>query len=1028
MAKTSAPPDRRFQPASLLGMAVGLAALAGCTSPPQDAYVSLGTPQVAETRPAGTDASGATCISQASRAPVLDLPVAASQDVFCGGGVLPAARIFALRGPAGPGDLDQIAAGGLWRRWLDQRVTCEAAQPLRLSDGSEARLLPCRRLQSNLVHLAVVTAGPEGPVVADGYGTTLPVVERLARGGNRGADTAGTQATALNLAVEQALARAYGPAAASGSDDARFYDEAMRLGQEQNLAENYAEAERAYRAAVAIQQRGNPNNPNAVNPIVLQAFNISNQQRFGEAEVLFRRAERLAPGASDRTAPARLHHYRGLHAMNERQDAAALDLLARAEAGYLEFVPPDLLAARPETREVEASPALSLNAQTAIIGLIEVRRARATLLARNGGEGAAAALASSRDLQRRVGYSRATVNGRVLRTEAALLSARQAPQQAAATLDRAASSFSQAAPGQQRSEARTLFLAGQRWLEAGQLDAALASFRAGSEILRSKRIFLPPQQVLGYVDALSAAAGRDPAAAPALQVEMFAAAQFAQASQTSRFMAESAARLASGTAQGQAAVRRMQDLDRELRDLFATRDGAAMQEPVADIDARIADRLAQRADAESEVATAAPGYRQLLQASPSAADVARVLNPREVLVQFLLGPQHGYAIAVRPGGQVTASRVALGEAQADALVRRVRVSMEADLGPQQQVLPFDTAGAHALYQRLFLPLAAALADADRMVVVPTGPLLALPFGLMLTEPAEPTALRDAAWLLRRYAVVHTTSPQALVTVRNGAPASAARRPYIGFGDFQPPSAAQLAASFPADRCGNDAAVASQLGELVGSRLEISTAATFMNAGRGATTLGPAFTLAAVKAAELGDHRIIHFATHGLTPAQLSCIEEPSVMVSTRRGAPDAAEAFLRASEISTFRLDADLVILSACNTASPATASAGAAGEALSGLAQSFFWAGARGLLVTHWNVAEVAAIYTMTQMLLIQEEGADSAVALQRAQLDLLQKAGSGPFPANYAHPRFWAGFTLIGDGRRVPTRRQEAGVAGRQ
>ncbi|MGG5890592.1 CHAT domain-containing protein [Falsiroseomonas sp. HC035] len=1024
MAKANRPHSRRRLPAPILSLAgLAIVAVAGCAVPPDQAYVTLGARQVAETRPAGVDATGATCISQASRAPALELPVAAARDVFCGGGVLPAARVFALRGPSGPADLDQIASGGIWRRWLDQRLTCEAPQPIRLSDGTEARLLPCRRLQSSLMHLAIVTRGSDGPVVADGYGATLPVVERIARGADQGAGQAGTQAAALNLAVQQALARAYGPAAASGADDARFYDEAMRLGQEQNLAENYAEAERAYRAAVVIQQRGNPNNPDAINPVVLQAFNISNQQRFSEAEALFQRAETLVASSSDRTARARLQHYRGLHALNLRQDAQALELLAEAEAGYLDFVPPDLLTARTETQNIAIDPSLPVNAQTGVIGLIEVRRARATLLARGGREdAAAAALASSRDLQRRVGYSRATVTGRALRTEAALLSAQRVPQQAASILDRAAESFGQAAPGQQRSEARTLFLAGQRWLEAGQLDAALSSYRAGTEILRSRRIFLGSQQVLGYLDALAAAAAHDPAAAPSLQVEMFAAAQFAQAGQTARFMAESAARLASGTAQGRDAVRRMQDLDRDLRDLFAARDSAASQDRVAEIDARIADRLTQRAEAESEVATAAPAYRQLLQASPAASDVARVLNQREVLVQFLLGPQHGYALAVRPDGQVTASRIELGEAAADMLVRRVRASMEANIAQPEDVPAFDTAGAHALYQRLFAPLGAAMAGADRLVVVPTGPLLALPFGLMLTEPAAPTALHDAAWLLRQFALVHTTSPQALVTVRNGAPASTAARPYIGFGNFQPPTAAQLAASFPSDRCGNDALAASQLRELQGSSLEISTAAALLRAGRGATTLGPDFTLAAVKAARLGENRIIHFATHGLTPTDLSCIDEPSVMVSVGRGAPDASAAFLRASEISTFRLDADLVILSACNTASPATAAAGAAGEALSGLAQSFFWAGARGLLVTHWNVAEVAAVYTMTQMLQLQEEGADSAVALQRAQLDMLQRSGSGPFPSVYAHPRFWAGFALIGDGRRSPAQRMEA------
>jgi CHAT domain-containing protein len=128
-------------------------------------------------------------------------------------------------------------------------------------------------------------------------------------------------------------------------------------------------------------------------------------------------------------------------------------------------------------------------------------------------------------------------------------------------------------------------------------------------------------------------------------------------------------------------------------------------------------------------------------------------------------------------------------------------------------------------------------------------------------------------------------------------------------------------------------------------------------------------------------------------------------------APDANASFMRASEVMNIRMDADLVILSACNTGG----AAGAGGEALSGLARSFFYAGARGLLITHWAVDDGAASLIVADSIRRQGlEGGTSAAALRGAQNLLLDEAGRR-LPASFAHPYYWAAFALIGDGKRV-------------
>ena len=114
-------------------------------------------------------------------------------------------------------------------------------------------------------------------------------------------------------------------------------------------------------------------------------------------------------------------------------------------------------------------------------------------------------------------------------------------------------------------------------------------------------------------------------------------------------------------------------------------------------------------------------------------------------------------------------------------------------------------------------------------------------------------------------------------------------------------------------------------------------------------------------------------------------------------------------------LDADLVILSACNSGGPGGTTAG---ESLSGLARAFFYAGARSLLVTHWAVNDQVAAFLVADTLRRMRENPSLGVAgaLRDAQLAMLADAGKG-LPAEIAHPFFWAPFAVIGEGgERAP------------
>ena len=108
----------------------------------------------------------------------------------------------------------------------------------------------------------------------------------------------------------------------------------------------------------------------------------------------------------------------------------------------------------------------------------------------------------------------------------------------------------------------------------------------------------------------------------------------------------------------------------------------------------------------------------------------------------------------------------------------------------------------------------------------------------------------------------------------------------------------------------------------------------------------------VKRAALAEYGIVYFATHGLVAGDIKGVGEPSLALSIPDQPSELDDGLLTASEVAQLKLNADWVVLSACNTIAGDKPGA----EALSGLARSFFYAGARALLVSHWAVDSEAA------------------------------------------------------------------------
>ena len=993
-----------------------LASVAGCAGPPPEAY--FGGSATSGTRVGlGQNTAHEACSHQT---------LGTGATIFCGTWQQPSGRV--VRGePAGADALMGLATAGPWRSTLDSRFDCGAPRSTTIGGGTPAVVMSCTRRVGGWPQVAMVASAGGTAWFADGILPALPVLDRSigVLSGRINADAA----PAAPPGQADAIFAARLAAQSFGAGDVGQYEQLMVAGTRANLAESYVPAEQAFRAAMALQQKAlGENDPNIAVPLMHLALQMSNQGRAAEADAAFARAIPLAPRATDVTAPARLMHYRALHAVNLGRDADALPLLRGAEAGYSALLPADMLTARaPAPRlggreDLVGSLEVMMVAgqQVALIGVVETRRYQAIAHRHLGHSDEAEARIRSADrLAAAHNLSQRNLTARLYRTAATIADARGGTVATGLSgMTRASADFSQSQPGT-RPLAATELLRAAGLQRDGRSGDALALCRRAAGLLRDLKVATSADLMMPCMAIYAAAAGRDRAGAQPLLAEMFEASQMVQGSITGQQIALASARLIADQRDPQvgAAIRRQQDAGTSLAELERQRD--ALSEPgqrelvaggaktVTELARSVAEARASLADADGALQAAAPNYGQLVQEVAPAGDVLAALTPGEAFASIMLSSRGGWVFVLRDN-EVAAAPTGTGLPGVADLVKRVRASIE----PGAAGLPrFDTDGAARLYADTLGRLQVRLDGVRSLVVAPAGPLLSVPFGMLLTGPTASDNLAAAPWLIRRSAITHVPAPANFVSLRKVANRSRPARPWFGFGDFRPVSVQQAERTFPRGACRDSARLFASLAPLPFARRELDAARQLLGGSASDALQGTAYTAAGVRRTDLRGIRVLHFASHALLPSDLSCLSEPAIVASAPAGAPDAAGALLSTADVMALDLDADMVVLSACNTGGPGGATGG---ESLSGLARAFFYAGARSMLVTHWAVNDQTTALLVADTMRRLKEGDPDGVAgaLRGAEVALLDGAGKS-MPAEVAHPFYWAPFALIGEGR---------------
>jgi CHAT domain-containing protein len=331
---------------------------------------------------------------------------------------------------------------------------------------------------------------------------------------------------------------------------------------------------------------------------------------------------------------------------------------------------------------------------------------------------------------------------------------------------------------------------------------------------------------------------------------------------------------------------------------------------------------------------------------------------------------------------------------------------------------FDRALAYNLYQSLLAPVDAVIKDKKHLFIVPTGPLTSLPFSVLVTDPptggtkldADPAALRQTAWLIKRQALTTLPSVSSLRALRVYADKRSGNEAFAGFGDPIFDNAAQekrlrhISRFFRGDQ--TNLQLLRTLPRLRETGEEVRAMARLLGAPDSDVYLRERATEAQIKTRDFSRKRIIEIATHGLLAGDLA-YAEPGLAFSPPGAATDLDDGYLASSEAARLNLHADLVILSACDTAAGEVPGA----NGLSGLARAFILAGAKSLLVSHWAVDDRAAMLLTTRTVEgIQKNPAlGRAEALRQAMLSVMNEPGDPMM----AHPVAWAPFVLVGEPR---------------
>lgn len=445
-----------------------------------------------------------------------------------------------------------------------------------------------------------------------------------------------------------------------------------------------------------------------------------------------------------------------------------------------------------------------------------------------------------------------------------------------------------------------------------------------------------------------------------------------------------------------------------------------------------ADLEKQRQDAEAKLAAldAELGKTRLNRVDDSPATIAEVrrsLRPGEAFMKVSELNRQTYGIVIA-ADQTWIYKVAAPKAALDALAGSVRASIDGQYATKDVLVPFDVASSAALFGLVTGPAQDAVLKASALVIDPAGPLESLPAAVLVTnkasverysaqKKAHPFDFSMVDFLAARTPISTAVSPRSFLVAR-ALPPSAARQPFLGLGDHQPALGdggppRLISVGFG---CIVQASTLADLSRRLRpiDKAELDLAARSLGVANPPEMVGPAFSDTAIEGrTDLANFEVLHFATHGLQEGVWGCEKSPPALVTSF--GDSNSDGLLSFDEVAKLRLDANLVVLSACDTASGVRNEALArqsgqeeAGSTLEGLVRAFLTANSRAVLATYWPASAEQDTDLFIETFYGSARRETIGASLQAAQHALIVRP-------EFSHPFHWAPYFVVGDSTKM-------------
>lgn len=740
-----------------------------------------------------------------------------------------------------------------------------------------------------------------------------------------------------------------------------------------------------------------------------RGLNLSNQRRFAEAEQALIDAKANADRSNDGFIKAKIIAYQALAALNSGNTEEMFRLSAQAQA----LLDAWRKSKTPDDARDQTSGLLPPNLRAAVLDA-EISRARGVAYSRMG----------KPDLARAEFSRGAQFAGQLDPKSAGWLQAGIAQDTASLELASGRLSVAQRVLGdalsnyvkiasRTRVEANMLMDLGDVEMALGHQELAFDRFQKAFTIYREQPENRGVNASRGqpYLRALTDKYKTSGAQSDA--EALFSAYETIASPAVAQTAAATGARLMAGP--GGSAIRAWQDSDRTLRRAMTRLsalpvDGPVQQREQAEAD--VARNQNQLLKLQSIMDRQFPNYGVVTLQSVALSELVKAIGSDERVIRLAIGRDGGVGLMIDQKG-VKAFRVKLSESDVVGLVNRVKSSV------RNPAVDFDRAASIGLFNGLFGEVKdSLLSDAapKRLIVEASGAMSSLPLGVLLTGERD---AHGEAWLVKRRSLISVASLRAFVSTR-GAGVSKGKTEFVGLGDFLPLNAspetagamAQLLVKtrhLPQSCLVRIQDALAKLPRLEGTATEIARVAEVTKSGTENVFLRERFTDRQVLANPvLSDAKVIMFSTHGVFASEYGdareCMPEAALLTSST---PDAAGVFLDTAQVLDLKLDADLIVLSACDTGNPEPIAQGetglpSGGDALSGLARSFFYAGARSVLVSHWVLPDSDTVAVMSEFFKHLKSGMAPPEALQAAQLAQIAAGNDDPLQ--------WAAFALVG------------------